>query len=359
MPGAARSGCRTGRPRTTGASRARPRSGGWGDPSASNRWQSASSRRRPAAGWALRAGRKSSSTPRWTLAGPSSNQQPPRTASSGGFGTRGGPAVRRRTPRPGPRPPGRAAWPVARGRCPRPGTGPARHDRPRSSGPAQVPPQGVVGGHLHQVDAEAVGVVDPGLDQAPRLERGRSDHGARPGRPARPGCRRGPHLQPQGHRSGAARLVVRSTAGVAPDHLDEPAAGEEHHASMVPVAELPGHGQSEAVAVEGQGPVEVAGMDDGPAGQHLHVAPSFGRLGDRSPRGPRRAPAVPRHGTPRRAAARPLSRWSEAARPRHRAAVEQLLAGDQDRQVPPDPDPPALSASAGVSSPLDMAAASS
>ena len=92
MPGAARSGFRRDRPRTTGAFRARPRSGAWGDPRRPTARQSASRPETASAGWALRAGRKSSSTPRCTLVGPSSNQQPPRTASSGGLGTRGRPS---------------------------------------------------------------------------------------------------------------------------------------------------------------------------------------------------------------------------------------------------------------------------
>ena len=46
----------------------------------------ASSSRTTSAGWALRAGRKSSSTPRWSVTAPFENQHPPRAASGGGLG---------------------------------------------------------------------------------------------------------------------------------------------------------------------------------------------------------------------------------------------------------------------------------
>ena len=44
------------------------------------------------AGWALRAGRKPSSTPRWIVTEPFENQQPPRAASGCGFGWRARPS---------------------------------------------------------------------------------------------------------------------------------------------------------------------------------------------------------------------------------------------------------------------------
>ena len=53
-------------------------------------------------------------------------------------------------------------------------------------------------------------------------------------------------------------------------HLEESAPGEEDHAPVVALTELPGHGQAQHVPVEGEGAVEVGGMEEGPTAQDVH-----------------------------------------------------------------------------------------
>src|SRR5579862_2779481 len=64
-------------------------------PASCSRATSSARPRTANAGCALRAGRKSASTPRCTFRAPLSNQQPPRAASSAGFGTSGIPNTSR------------------------------------------------------------------------------------------------------------------------------------------------------------------------------------------------------------------------------------------------------------------------
>ena len=116
-PGSARCGCRTGRRCGAGGIPGWSSAGRTSPPAATMRWHTTSRSSTTSAGWALVAGRKSASTPRWRRTDGPSNQQPPGSGGSGGLGTRSGPARRRRSPRRPARPPRRAASPAARGRC--------------------------------------------------------------------------------------------------------------------------------------------------------------------------------------------------------------------------------------------------
>ena len=174
---------------------------GW--PAASSGAHNASMPVTASAGWALRAGRNSSSVPRWTRSAPRSNQQPPRAASSGGLGDPGDaehPFVEVGGTVLGTR--GHRQLHVVQPLHPVPG----RHgenllaDRRFSPG---VAAQRVVGRHLDQVDAGAVGIVDPGLDQTPRLEDGWAGQRDAPGGQTGHRVVQGPHLEPQGRRPGA------------------------------------------------------------------------------------------------------------------------------------------------------------
>jgi two-component system sensor histidine kinase MprB len=71
-------------PRAVGLIRVRPQL----DPSAAAAAASPARSRTTRAGCALRAGRKSASTPRWTATGPDANQHPPRPAIGSGLGIR-------------------------------------------------------------------------------------------------------------------------------------------------------------------------------------------------------------------------------------------------------------------------------
>ena len=108
-------------------------------------------------------------------------------------------------------------------------TRPGAPTGPSGAWPTEVPAQRMVGGHLDQVDAHPVRVVDPRLDQSPRFEAvgSRASDGAAA---AELGRRCPPSSGP------AARAPHRgaSGAGPSPHHLEEPAAGEEHHTPPAP-----------------------------------------------------------------------------------------------------------------------------
>jgi hypothetical protein len=129
---------------------------------------------------------------------------------------------------------------------------------------SRVTAQGVTAGHLDQDDADAVGVLDPHLDQSPGLGHGFPDDGdAGCGQPRVLGVDI-PHLDPDHHRPPGR-------TGRAPGDLEQSLAEEEHHPGILRRAELPVDGQAQHVAVEAAAPVQVAGPQQDPAAQNLHV----------------------------------------------------------------------------------------
>jgi hypothetical protein len=115
--------------------------------------------------------------------------------------------------------------------------------------------------NLDQDDLDAIGVLDPHLDQAPRLGYGPPDDG-NPGR-GQPGVLGVdiPYLHPDHHRlPGRARPV--------PGDLKQAGAKEEHHPGIVRRAELAVDGQAQYVAVEAAATVQVAGPHQDPAAQN-------------------------------------------------------------------------------------------
>jgi hypothetical protein len=129
---------------------------------------------------------------------------------------------------------------------------------------SRVAAQGVMVGNLDQDDPDAVGVLDPHLDQSPGLGHGFPDDGDA-------GCREPrvlgadiPHLDPDHHRRPGR-------TGRVPGDLEQSLAEEEHHPGILGRAELTVDGQAQHVAVEAAAPVQVAGPQQDPAAQNLHV----------------------------------------------------------------------------------------
>ena len=122
----------------------------------------------------------------------------------------------------------------------------------------------MTGGNLDQDDPDAVGVLDPHLDQSPGL--GQGFPGDRYSCRGQPGMLLAyiPYLDPDQHR------LPRSTSRV-PGDLKQSLAEEEHHARMVGRAELPVDGQTQHVAVEAEAAVQVAGAHEDPAAQNVHA----------------------------------------------------------------------------------------
>ena len=228
----ARSGCRRDRQRTTAAAPARPRSAGSDTPTGRAGGRGRRGRRPPGRGGPCGPAGSPPPPPGGPWPGPSSNQQPPRGPAPGAWAPgagRAGPEER-----------------LGHGL----GLGPGRHgqlhvvdaDDPVPGRTVTVDPlresdhgvasEWVVGGDLDQVDAQTVGVVDPGLDQAPRFQHGRAGHADAPLGQFGQGLVDAPHLQPQ----RPARRRVRRTGDPAarPHHLDQAASGEEDHAPSVP-----------------------------------------------------------------------------------------------------------------------------
>ena len=101
----------------------------------------------------------------------------------------------------------------------------------------------MIGGNLDQDDLDAIGVLDPHLDQAPWLGYGPPDD-RNPGR-GQPGVLGVdiPDLHPDHHR-------LPGRAGPVPRDLKQAGAKEEHHPGIVRRAELAVDGQAQYVAVE-------------------------------------------------------------------------------------------------------------
>ena len=128
----------------------------------------------------------------------------------------------------------------------------------------------MIGGNLDQDDPDAIGVLDPHLDQSPRLCCGFPDD-------ADSGCDQPgvlgvdiPYLDPDHHR-------VPGRAGRVPGNFEQSRAQEEHHSGIVPRAELPVDGQAQDIAVEAAAAVQVAGAQEDPAAQNIHATISAPR----------------------------------------------------------------------------------
>ncbi len=122
----------------------------------------------------------------------------------------------------------------------------------------------MVGWNLDQDDPDAVRILDPRLDQTPRLGY-RIAHDRDSGR-GQPGML-GVHiadLDPDHHRTAGR-------AGRGPGDLEQPLAEEEHQPGIVRRAELPADGQAEQVTVETAAAVQVAGAQQDPAAQNVHA----------------------------------------------------------------------------------------
>ena len=122
----------------------------------------------------------------------------------------------------------------------------------------------MTGGNLDQDDPDAVGVLDPHLNQSPGLGHGFPDDRCS-GR-SQPGMLLAdiPDLNPDHHRAPC------SASGV-PGDLKQSLAKEEHHPRMVWRAELPVDSQAQHVAVEAETAVQVARADEDPAAQNVHA----------------------------------------------------------------------------------------
>ena len=122
----------------------------------------------------------------------------------------------------------------------------------------------MAGGNLDQDDPDAVGVLDPHLDQSPRFGHGFADD--RDSGRSQPGMLLPdlPHLDPDHHR-------VPWRISRVPGDLKQSLAEEKHHPRMVGRAELPADGQTKHVAVEAEAAVQVAGADKDPAAQNVHA----------------------------------------------------------------------------------------
>jgi len=122
----------------------------------------------------------------------------------------------------------------------------------------------VTGGNLDQDDPDAVGILDPHLDQSPGLGHGFPDD--RDSGRSQPGMLLAdiPYLDPDHDRAPCSASRV-------PRDLKQSLAEEEHHPRMVWRAELPVDGQTQHVAVEAEAAVQVAGAHEDPAAQNVHA----------------------------------------------------------------------------------------
>jgi hypothetical protein len=121
----------------------------------------------------------------------------------------------------------------------------------------------VIGRNLDQDDPDAVGVLDPHLDQAPGLRSRLPDN--RDSSRSQPGMLGVdiPDLDPDQHRAPGR-------AGRVPGDLEQPLAEEEHQSGIIRRAELPAYAQAEQVTVEAAAAVQVAGAQQDPAAQNVH-----------------------------------------------------------------------------------------
>ena len=153
----------------------------------------------------------------------------------------------------------KGGWTAAVGAAP---VCPDRRVRRRPGLGALVAAEGMVLGDLDQDDPDAVRVLDPHLDEAPRFQ---------PGRPAdRHAGRREAgvlggdvaHLQPERQ---AVRVLGRPAG-----HLQQPVAEEVDDPPLLRRAELAVDGQPEHIAVERPRPLGIGRAQQDAAAQHLH-----------------------------------------------------------------------------------------
>src|SRR5260221_11804706 len=114
---------------------------------------------------------------------------------------------------------------------------------PSPSGSSRVAAPRVIGGHLGQHDRDAVGILDPHFDQAPRLPRW-------PSQVTGPGRGQAvvlgadvPDLQPDHHRGPGRAWRV-------PGYLQQSLAEEEHHGGIVGRPELAVDRQAQYITVK-------------------------------------------------------------------------------------------------------------
>jgi hypothetical protein len=120
----------------------------------------------------------------------------------------------------------------------------------------------VIGRDLDQDDADAVGVLDPHLDQAPGFRHWLPhDRDSGRGQPGMLGADIA-DLDPDHHRAPGR-------AGRVPGDLKQSLAKVEHQPWIVRRAELPADGQAEQVTVEAAAAVQVAGAQQDPAAQNV------------------------------------------------------------------------------------------
>jgi hypothetical protein len=122
----------------------------------------------------------------------------------------------------------------------------------------------MVVGNLDQSDSNAVGVLDPHLDQAPWLQLGRLCDGHVGRRKSMVLSGRVTDLQPQRQPLGAVLCLTR--------HLEQPVSQEEDDPRLLRWAELAVHRESEDVAVERLGPPRIRRSQQYTAAQDLHGA---------------------------------------------------------------------------------------
>jgi hypothetical protein len=151
------------------------------------------------------------------------------------------------------------APPRVRRRAPRPGARPGAPARRAGL----VKAERVIGGNLDQDDPDAIRILDPQLDQAPGLRCWLPDD--RHSGCGQPGVLGGniPYLEPDSRTPGRAGRV--------PADFEQFLAEEEHHSGIVRRAELPVGGQAQYVTVEAVAAVQVAGPQQDPAAQNVHV----------------------------------------------------------------------------------------
>ena len=122
----------------------------------------------------------------------------------------------------------------------------------------------MIGRNLDQDDPDAVGVLDPHLDQAQGL-RDWLPHDRNSGC-GQPGVLsvNVPYLDPDHHRAPGR-------AGRVPGDLEQPLAEVEHQPGILRRPEFPVDGQAEQVTVETAATVQVAGAQQDAAAQNVHA----------------------------------------------------------------------------------------
>src|SRR5215212_1873179 len=134
-----------------------------------------------------------------------------------------------------------------------------------------VPAQGMVIGNLDQSDSNAVGVLDPHLDQPPWLQLGRLCDGHVGRRESTVLSGRITDLQP--HRQPLRALLSLTR------YLEQPVPQEEDDPRLLRWAEFAVYRQPEDVAVERLGPPRIRRSQQDTAAQNLHGAIVVSRTG--------------------------------------------------------------------------------